>query len=226
MKAIEGHFPYEYLSEIAEIESWRKELYRPIYHMHKWWARRLGSVFRAVILGALVDEKANVMDMFYQPLNFNGKVVFDPFMGSGTTIGEAHKLGCTVIGRDINPIAYRLTKIALSKVSRQNLLKQFNNLREQVETDLLSLYKSRDSQGQLCDVLYYFWVKILPCPACYNPVDLFSTYSKLFLQQTNYNFSRASAITLFLAKEASLYLSSPTMAIMAALSVQYSNLGT
>ena len=97
-------------------------------------------------------------------------------MGSGTTIGEAHKLGCTAIGRDINPVTYHLAKIALSEISRQKLIKLFNLLREQVEKDLLALYKSADSNGNPCDVLYYFWVKYLPCPSCSGRVDLFSTY--------------------------------------------------
>ena len=176
MRAIEGNFPIEYLSEVAEIESWRKELYRPIYYMHKWWARRLGSVFRAVILGACFDDNSNIMDLLYEPVDLNGLVVFDPFMGSGTTVGEAHKLGCTVIGKDINPVAFRLSKIALSKISRKKLLHQFNLLREQTAEELLELYRSADDNGRVCDVLYYFWVKVLPCPTCKNSVDLFSTY--------------------------------------------------
>ena len=82
VKAIEGDFPFEYISEVAEIESWRKELYRPIYHMHKWWARRLGTVFRAVILGAVFDETAEIMELLYEPVDLDGAVIFDPFMGS------------------------------------------------------------------------------------------------------------------------------------------------
>jgi adenine-specific DNA methylase len=82
VKAIEGDFPFEYISEVAEIESWRKELYRPIYHMHKWWARRLGTVFRAVILGAFFDEPADIMQLLYEPVDLDGVVIFDPFMGS------------------------------------------------------------------------------------------------------------------------------------------------
>jgi putative DNA methylase len=39
-------FSHEFVSELAEMESWRKEVHRPIYHIHKWWATRLGSVFR------------------------------------------------------------------------------------------------------------------------------------------------------------------------------------
>ena len=56
-RAIESDdFPFEQLSRIAERESWRKEIYRPIYHVHKWWAQRLGSVFRGILLGALTPK--------------------------------------------------------------------------------------------------------------------------------------------------------------------------
>ena len=51
-RAIDDGFPFEAISDIAEAESWRKEVYRPIYHIHKWWAQRLGSVFRAAMIGA------------------------------------------------------------------------------------------------------------------------------------------------------------------------------
>lgn len=176
-RAIEGDFPFEHVSEVAEAESWRKELYRPIYHMHKWWARRLGSVFRAAILGALCPEGAEIMRLFYSPVDKPGDpVIFDPFMGSGTTIGEAHKLGCAAIGRDINPVAYRLVKTALSRVSRQKLLDAFDSLEKDIRQDILGLYQSKDEQGRRIDMLYCFWVKVLPCPACRQSVDLFSDY--------------------------------------------------
>src|SRR5438034_3213920 len=96
-------FPFEFISQLAEMESWRKEVYRPIYHVHKWWAKRLGSVFRAILLGSASPESVNLADSFYRQHNFSRLTVFDPFMGSGTTIGEAHKLGFVALGRDINP---------------------------------------------------------------------------------------------------------------------------
>ena len=52
-RLIEDHFPYEQLSVIAEQESWRKEINRPPAYIHKWWARRLGSVFRGLIIGGM-----------------------------------------------------------------------------------------------------------------------------------------------------------------------------
>jgi hypothetical protein len=65
-RAIEDDaFPFERLSDIAEHESWRKEVFRPVYHMHKWWAQRLGSVFRSLVIGAFAPSGADVADLFY-----------------------------------------------------------------------------------------------------------------------------------------------------------------
>ena len=102
MRLIEtDNFEFEFLSQLAERESWRKEIHRPIYYLHKWWAKRLGSVFRGILLGSLLSEKEKLSDKFYSLHNFSDVSVFDPFMGSGVTIGEAHKLGLTALGRDI-----------------------------------------------------------------------------------------------------------------------------
>jgi len=57
-------FPIEFLSEIAERESWRKEIYRPVYHIHKWWAKRLGSVFRGILLGCFLPDCADLEKAF------------------------------------------------------------------------------------------------------------------------------------------------------------------
>ena len=81
-------FPFEFLSQLAERESWRKEIHRPIYHVHKWWAKRLGSVFRGILLGCELPESASLATEFYRSHAFADRTVFDPFMGSGTTIGE------------------------------------------------------------------------------------------------------------------------------------------
>ena len=175
-RAIEENFPFERISEIAEVESWRKEIYRPIYHVHKWWAQRLGSVFRAAIIAASAPGGSSIMDLFYEPLRLPGIVVFDPFMGSGTTIGEAQKLGCTAIGRDINPVAYRAVRVALGPLDRAEVHTLFERLSASVGREIQHLYQSTDSDGQPCQVLYYFWVKFLSCLACGSRVDLFPKY--------------------------------------------------
>lgn len=175
-RAIENGFPSLEISEIAERESWRKDIYRPIYYIQKWWARRLGSVFRAIILAAALPADTDPLELFYRPVQLPDTVVFDPFMGSGVTVGEAHKLGCKAIGKDINPVAYSAARTALRHVNRDELLSAFHQLEASVGGKLRSLYRSTDAQGRPCDVLYYFWVKTLPCPHCSTSVDLFPKF--------------------------------------------------
>lgn len=173
---IEDGFPFELVSDVAEMESWRKELNRPIYHLHKWWAQRLGSVFRSAIIAATMPSGSSLMDLLYKRIHLPGVVIFDPFMGSGTTVGEAVKLGCTAIGRDINPVAHRSVHTALGPLDRAEIHAQFKHVEATAGRKISQLYRSTDSSGQRCTVLYYFWVKFLPCPACHTRVDLFSNY--------------------------------------------------
>jgi putative DNA methylase len=169
-------FPFEFISQLAEMESWRKEVYRPIYHIHKWWAKRLGSVFRGILLGSALPDDENLAEAFYQTHDFRRLTVFDPFMGSGTTIGEAHKLGFTAFGRDINPVACESVRVSLGPLDRDALMKAFGQLSAGVGGRIRELYQTADGEGHVCDALYFFWVKTLPCPACSASVDLFPTY--------------------------------------------------
>jgi putative DNA methylase len=169
-------FPFEFLSRLAGRESWRKEIHRPIYHVHKWWAKRLGSIFRGALLGSVLPDHADLREEFYRTQQFDGVAVFDPFMGSGTTIGEAHKLGFTAIGRDINPVAVEAVSTALGPMDRRRLKEAFEQLSATVGRRICDLYTSIDSNGDPCDVLYYFWVMQALCPDCTKPVDLFPSY--------------------------------------------------
>lgn len=177
IRAIElEDFPFERLSEIAEVESWRKEINRPLYHIHKWWAQRLGSVFRAITIATFAPEGSDVMSLFYEPVRFPNAVVFDPFMGSGTTLGESLKLGARAVGRDINAVAKFLVQNSLAYHNRRAVLRTFTEIEKDVAEGIRAFYRTRLPSGELADVLYYFWVKQADCPACGRPVDLFPTY--------------------------------------------------
>ena len=166
----EDDFPFEEFCDIAELESWRKEINRPLYHIHKWWAQRLGSVFRAIVIGALAPTGTDVKRSFYRPVRFPDVVVFDPFMGSGTTLGEALKLGCRAVGRDINPVAHFAVRNALASHSREDLIEH------DVADKIRYFYEARLPGGEHAQSLYYFWVKVLDCPGCGEAVDLFRSY--------------------------------------------------
>ena len=170
------NFPFEFLSSLAERESWRKEIHRPIYHVHKWWAKRLGSVFRGILLGCLLDDNRNLAAEFHRTHRFAGRAVFDPFMGSGTTIGEAHKIGLTALGRDINPVAVEAVRTAFGPLDRKRLKATFEELSEGAGAEIRRLYRSVDSRGRDCDVLYHFWVMQAACPRCRGAIDLFPSY--------------------------------------------------
>jgi putative DNA methylase len=163
--ALECDFPIVEISQIAEQESWRKEINRPIYHIHKWWATRLGSVFRGIALAALSKPGANTWKQFYERHDFAGKVVLDPFMGSGTTLGEAVKLGAKAVGCDINPVSTFLVRQAFTQVSEAQLRTAFDALERDVAPEIRRYYQTRDPvSGELIPVLYFFWVKTLTTP--------------------------------------------------------------
>jgi len=170
-KHIEYDFPLREVNRLAQKEANAK---KPIYTMHKWWARRLSCVFRTVLLASAVDwtywdalepwkrdaegdfidaqgrktarerdynkwvrdarpspdwyrrtngllERApTAWERLYYRLDdeanavidkaFRGHLVLDPFMGGGTTIIEALRLGADVAGVDLNPVAWFVVK--------------------------------------------------------------------------------------------------------------------
>jgi putative DNA methylase len=168
-------FPIIEISRLAEKESWRKEINRPIYHLHKWWAQRLGSVFRAILLHEQNSSKIHTWDLFYENNDFD-KTIFDPFMGSGTTLGEALKLGNRVVGCDINPISAFLVRQELSSVSIDALYEHMRIIKAKVSDKIMQFYLTKDPvSGISIQALYYFWVKMV-CTPSGEKIPLFSKY--------------------------------------------------
>jgi len=172
---IEKDFPIGFLSQLAEQESWRKEVYRPVYYIHKWWAKRLGSVFRGIVLAACTEEKSDILGDYYKPIDFSDITIFDPFMGSGVAVGEAIKLGCKAIGRDINPVSATIVQASLSQYNPNKVERLFIDIERKTKERVKSYFKSRLKNGSTVDVLYYFWVKIVACPNCEKQIDLFKS---------------------------------------------------
>lgn len=176
MTFIEQHFPVEMLNQVALSEGNSK---KPIYRMHKWWARRLGSVFRAIVLSVFGDKeetRENIWRKFCDGADLQGKIILDPFMGGGTTIIEALRLGCKVIGVDINPVAWFVTKKEAETVDLSQLDSAFRDLEETVGRQIKDYYRTTDPRGNDAEVMYYFWVKIAECTNCNLKTRLFSSY--------------------------------------------------
>src|ERR1041384_5188717 len=89
-RAIEVGFPIVEINRLAVPE---RNAFKPIYQMHKWFARRASCVFRAILLGCLKPEGTDIMSEFYRDHtrdpDTKDKLILDPFMGGGTTVVEA-----------------------------------------------------------------------------------------------------------------------------------------
>src|SRR5207247_860320 len=95
-KGIERQFDVPFVARLALREKQIQQNYRPIIAVHKWFARRPGTLFRALLLAEFTD--APLCEAFYQGHSFKNVSVLDPFMGGGTTLLEANRLACAVTG--------------------------------------------------------------------------------------------------------------------------------
>jgi len=173
LSALESDFPAVRASTIAEAESWRKEVHRPATHTHKWWAQRLGSVFRHILTAAVARTASEANKMYDEGADaLKDIVVFDPFAGSGTTLFEVAKLGGTPIGMDINPVATLVQRQSLQTWTLEELERGFSMVSDLCREEIDRLH--RDAAGNT--VLYYFWVALAACPTCQDTVRLFSRH--------------------------------------------------
>jgi putative DNA methylase len=166
-------YPYIEISRLAKKESWRKEVNRPIYHLHKWWAQRLGSIFRANVIHA-IEPSNNEWLSFYQKHDY-AATVLDPFMGSGTTLGEALKVGCNVVGCDINPVSTFLVQEELRHVDLWEVQREYERIDAEIGERIRSMHRTVLPDGEVADVLYYFWVMVAKSPTG-EELPLFKNY--------------------------------------------------
>lgn len=165
--------PYVDLSVMARVEAHRKNIYRPPYYVHKWWARRTGSVFRGITLDMLLPEGEDIMDAYYRAHNFSDVVVLDPFMGGGTTVGEALRLGCKVVGCDLNPVAWYLVSQAMRRADVPQLTESFRRVADAVAEPISDMYRTTcGGCGAEATSQYTSWVKQVPCGECGARADL------------------------------------------------------
>ena len=152
--AIDHSFPEKFVDELSRREVFNKHLFRPNTYLHKWWARRCGSTFRAILKQFVPSsERCD----YYTPGGLEGKIVLDPMMGGGTTLHEAIRLGASVIGADIDPIPAVQARATLTRASLADLRAAFsqffadlyNVLRHDFQTECPTCHQTVDTQYTL-----------------------------------------------------------------------------
>lgn len=173
-KLIEIDLPIEKISSMAENEAnGRKSIYR----MHKWWARRLGTVFRSLLIGAFMDSNASpgsFLDTFESEKKIGeGRLVLDSFLGGGTTAVEALRLGSKVIGIDINPVSWFISKKEVEPMKLNLIRKEFMMLEKTVGKEILELYSTNCPNGHKAKIVYALWNYGVTCSSCKRKSSLF-----------------------------------------------------
>jgi hypothetical protein len=173
--SLESHFDPVFAAKLALREKQIQQNYRPVIGVHKWFARRPGTLFRNLLLAEYNGSEP--LDEAYWHAHALGGVIADPFMGGGTPLLEANRLGFNVIGADVNPMAYWIVRQSLSPLE----LTAFAATADQVCSDLdaktATLYETECLHCQQpARVKYFLWVKTETCPSCNSVVDLFPGY--------------------------------------------------
>ncbi len=188
MPFIEKDFPIE---EINELSIREVNARKPIYLVHKWWARRPGPTFRAIILASFLDE--NPMKSYYHGVSLKDKlgyvpIILDPFMGGGTTVIEALRLGAKAVGVDVNPVAWFITKKETEPVDTQLFKKQIKRIETAVAERIKQYYKTICPKGHEADIMYAFWVRAINCENCKREIPLYQSFTIASVRDTTVVF--------------------------------------
>ena len=175
MSGLERYFDPTFTTRLALREKQIQQNYRPIIGIHKWFARRPGTVFRSLLLAEF--NGAEPLETSYWREHKLRGVIADPFMGGGTPIFEANRLGFSVLGADTNPMAYWIVRQALGSLDLQAFAAAAEKVASEVGSAIGALYETTCAKcGATATVKYFIWVKTERCPSCHAVNDLFPGY--------------------------------------------------
>ncbi|MGY2091095.1 hypothetical protein [Nocardia gipuzkoensis] len=167
---LETRYDATFVARLALREKQVQQTYRPIIQVHKWFARRPGSVFRS-LLHAEFDDRP--LASSYTSAHDIAGIVADPFMGGGTTVYEATRLGLSVVGCDVNPMSYWTVRQAVTQLDLEEFEREAAQVVKDVRNELGDYYRTRCTEcSELADVKYFHLVKHCDCPSCGKQVDL------------------------------------------------------
>jgi putative DNA methylase len=122
----------------------------PIYTMHRYFARRPYNVFETII------------KHYSRP----GELILDPFMGGGVVVVESLRARRKVVGVDLNPMSYFVTKTEVKPVVLHNGVKSaFADVEKKTKQTIYELYKVKcEKCGGDAIVEWAYWSYVVRCP--------------------------------------------------------------
>jgi|ERR1051326_2759201 adenine-specific DNA methylase len=174
--AIEQNFDISFVAGLALREKQIQQNYRPIIAVHKWFARRPGTLFRALVLSEF--GKGPVQDIFFQRNEFPDKRIADPFMGGGIPLIEANRVGCDVDGFDINPMAAWIVREEIEHLDLKAYARAATEFLSTLREKLQYLYVTDCPiyGDKKVPVKYWLWVKQIDCETCGEAIPLYPGY--------------------------------------------------
>lgn len=175
---LEVDFPILPVNQVAVIEG---NAGKPIYHMSKWWARRRSSVFRSMLIAAATKAPEDsshaaklVWDNYYANHQKKGAFkhlkVADIFMGGGTTVVEGSRLGMQMVGNDLNPVAWFVTKQELANVDLEEVKKLLADIEAEVKPQIMPYYFCDGPSGEKGTWTHLPTKKVMP--ADFDPLSI------------------------------------------------------
>ena len=174
--SIEARFDISLIAGMALKEKQIQQNYRPIIAVHKWFARRPGTLFRGLTLSEFSD--APLAETYFAANSFPDRKVLDPFMGGGTPLIEANRMGCDVTGFDINPMSAWVVREEIEHLNIAAYREAAEIFLNALTTQIGEFYRTDCPLYGDTDVpvKYFLWVKVLECESCGEAFDLFPGY--------------------------------------------------
>ena len=162
--SLERRYDDTLIAGLASAEKQVQQSYRPIIQVHKWFARRPGTLFRGLMLSHF--DNRPLAESFFEGHDLEG-VVLDPFIGGGTSAYEANRLGLSVVGYDTNPLSRWIVSRKLEPLDVTGYLEAGQKIAEAVEGEIGHLYRTTCEEcGNDAEVKFFLWAKTHKCPAC------------------------------------------------------------
>lgn len=162
--SLERRYDDTLIAGLASAEKQVQQAYRPVIQVHKWFARRPGSLFRGLLLAHFDDRPLS--ESYWEGHDLES-VVLDPFQGGGTTLYEANRLGLSVVGYDTNPLSRWIVERTLEPLDVAAYLEAGEKIAEAVEGEIGDLYRTTCEEcGGLAEAKFFIWAKTHVCPKC------------------------------------------------------------